>query len=84
MSYSTQIECQVMFVRQNAQQQGKRNRITLQQIISPDFMSLEDRALWCSAVHAPVLEDDNKRTNLSSQIFTMKKTHLINNKTYTV
>ena len=48
-------------------------------------MSLEDhRALWCSTVHAPVLEDDDKRTNLSSQIFTMKKTHLINNKTYTV
>ena len=60
MSYSTQIECQVMFVRQNAQQQGKRNRITLHHI-SPDFMSLEDhRVLWCSTVHAPVLEDDDK------------------------
>ena len=69
------IECQVMFVRQNAQQQGKRNRITLQQIISPDFMSLEDhRVFWCSTVHVPVLEDDDKRTNLITNIRNEKNT----------
>ena len=76
MSYSTQIECRVMFIRENAQSQGKQNRITLQQIISPDFMSLEDhRALWCSTVHATVLEDDDKNKSLITNIRNENTTH---------
>jgi len=48
-------------------------------------MSLDDhRRLWCSTVHATVLEDDKEQ--ISSQIFAMKNTfdkqqnvHSVNN-----